>query len=373
MKSAIFMLMALLVACAPVRQLEAFVERKPDPISDQGAHRSAVEWWYMNGHLETQSGAKKGFAAAIFQVYIPEDSKIGLISTASILPQAFYFGHYSLLNKATGTFSSSERSTLPFVKNPKILVSDAAASEARMDVHLGDWRMTREQNGHYTVNSSNNGQDAIALDLEPLRPEVVHGPGWSGNTETGRMYYYSATRLKVTGTLNGEAVTGIVWFDHQWGGGIGAQAGDGSASFNPNWDWMSLQLEDGRDMMIYVVKNAKNEPSDKFISITDGNGKSTEIRNFRFQPFDTWTSPATGGKYPTKWSLRLEDGTILTIRAVADNQEIEARATTGFNYYEGAVTVTGTTRGVGYMELTGYVKGSSPLTNPWRALQGAGK
>ncbi len=370
MKLRMGILLVLLTACAPVRQLEAFIERKPDPIADQGAHRSAVEWWYMNGHLETGSGAKKGFAAAIFQVYIPEDSKIGLISAASILPQAFYFGHYSLLDKASGTFSSSERSTLPFVKNPKIRVSDAAASETRMDVHLGDWRMTREQNGHYTVQASNNGQDAINLDLEPLRPEVIHGPGWSGNTETGRMYYYSATRLKVTGTLNGDAVSGIVWFDHQWGGGIGAQAGDGSASFNPNWDWMSLQLEDGRDMMIYVVKNAKNEPSDRFISITKGDGTSTEIRNFRFQPWDTWTSPATGGKYPTKWSLRLEDGTILTIRAVTDNQEIEARATTGFNYYEGAVTVTGTTRGVGYMELTGYVKGSSPFTNPWKALQG---
>jgi predicted secreted hydrolase len=362
------MLMFLLFSCAPVRQLEGFIERKPDPIADQAAHRSAVEWWYMNGHLETQSGAKKGFAAAIFQVYIPESTKLGLISAASVLPQALYFGHYSLLDKASGTFSSSERSTLPFVKNPNIRVSDAASSETRMDVHLGDWRMTREANGHYTISSSNNGRDAIQLDLEPLRPEVIHGPGWSGNLETGRMYYYSATRLKVTGTLNGEAVGGIVWFDHQWGGGIGAQAGDGSASFAPNWDWMSLQLEDGRDIMIYSVKNAKGEIADRFLSITSGEGKSSESRNFRFQPWDTWKSPKSGAIYPTKWSLRLEDGTILTIRAATDDQEIEARATTGFNYYEGAVNVTGTTRGVGYMELTGYVKGSSPLTNPWQAF-----
>ncbi len=370
MKYWMLFLIVTLTACAPVRQLEDFVERKPDPITDQAAHRSPVEWWYMNGHLETQSGVKKAFAAAIFQVYIPESSKLGLIQTASILPQAFYFGHYSLLDVANSTFSSSERSTLPFVKDPKIKTKDAAASETRMDVNLGDWRMTREQNGHYTVAGNNNGKDSLQLDLELLRPEVIHGPGWSGNLETGRMYYYSATRLKVTGTLNGETVTGLVWFDHQWGGGIGGNAGDGSSSFNPSWDWMSLQLDDGRDMMIYQVKNAKGEVADKFISITSGNGKSTELRNFRFQPWTTWTSPATGGKYPINWSLRLEDGTILTIRAVTANQEVEARATTGFNYYEGAVTVTGTTRGVGYMELTGYVKGTNPFANPFAFATG---
>lgn len=346
-----------LAACAPARALDPFVERKPDPILDQGAHNAPVEWWYLNGHLETKSGPK-GFAAAIFQVLVPPNAKLGGISAQSIVPGPLFFGHYSMTDKTTGRFEINERSSLPTAAL-EIAATGSAARE-RMDVQLGAWRMARGDDGVYTTKLALKDGGLLEATLTPERPEVVHGPGWSGSLETGRMYYYSATRLRVTGTLNGEAVTGMAWFDHQWGGGDG----DGSASTTPRWDWFSLQLADGRDMMVYRVKNAKGQVADEYVSINSGDGQASSSRVFKLRPLSSWKS-RTGAEYPVVWALTLENGERFDISAVTNNQEVRSEATAGFSYYEGAVKVTGASTGVGYMELTGY---APVVNNPFAAL-----
>lgn len=361
MKRLLLAAVALLVACAPTASrgaLEPFVERRPDPLRDQGAHRAPVEWWYLNAHLETKSGTK-GIAAAIFQVYIPDNTPYNL---ANLFPNALYFGHYSIVDKQNGLYQSAEYSTVPRAK-PEIAVGVGFADTKRMNVGLGDWRLERLNNGVYTAKFSLKGKETINLNMRPLRPEAIHGPGWSGNLETGRMYYYSATRLEISGTYNGESVGGIAWLDHQWGGGVGSDGGDGSASFAPRWDWMSMNLEDGRDIMIYRVRNEKGGISDRFASIVAPNGKTTEERDFEMQPWEWWESPS-GGRYPVRWYIRLKDGTVLNVKPVVNAQEVEARATAGFNYYEGAIAISGSTRGVGYMELTGYTPMRNPFANP---------
>jgi predicted secreted hydrolase len=365
MKRLLLLGLLALVACAPgsgtARQpLEPFVERKPDPIKDQAAHRAPVEWWYLNGHLQTKDG-EKGIAAAIFQVLIPENTPYNLAQT---FPDPLFFGHYGVVNKATGAFASAELSALPRAR-ADIATTIGSASTERMDVRLGGWRMTREADGVYTAKFDLRGKSAVDLRLRPTRPEAIHGPGWSGTKRTGRMYYYSATRLEVTGTYDGSPVTGIAWLDHQWGGGDG----DGSASLTPRWDWFAIQLEDGRDLMVYRVRNAQEGIEDQFASIVYPDGRVTEERNFTMQPWQWWTSPKSGGRYPINWWIKLQDGTSLTVRAVTPDQEVESKATAGFNYYEGAVTVGGSAKGVGYAELTGYgAVGQNPFTNPFAAF-----
>ena len=354
---------AVLVACAPNSSrpaLEPFLERKPDPITDQAAHRAPVEWWYLNGHLQTKDG-EKGIAAAIFQVILPDNTPYNL---AQLYPDPLYFGHYGVVNKTAGTFQSGELSSLPRAK-ADIAVKDASASRARMDVKLGGWRMTREADGTYTAKFDLKGKSAVDLKMRPTRPEAIHGPGWSGTKQTGRMYYYSATRMEVSGTYDGEPVTGISWLDHQWGGGDG----DGSASLTPRWDWFAIQLEDGRDLMVYRIKDAQGGVADQFVSIVNPDGSTTEDRKFTMQPWQWWTSPKSGGRYPINWWIKLSDGTSLTVKAVTPDQEVESKATAGFNYYEGAITVGGSAKGVGYAELTGYAPvGPNPFTNPFAAF-----
>ena len=335
-----------LSACAPaMSRLQSFTNLRPDPVAELGAHRFPSEWWYFNGHLDSPGG-RVDFASTIFQVYVPDSTHYGWLPVASLVPGPLYFGHVVLLDEATGHYSFAERNALPSRSGePRV---NATAAIGRLDVHLGDWFITRNDQGTFFLHSSTEDGRVLDLSLGEQKPQVSHGPGWSGTATTGRMYYTSATRLAATGTLGGQPVTGIAWFDHQWGG----DSGDGSSSSSPNWDWFSLQLDDNRDLMVYRVRDHSGAVADQFVSIIGPGGRETSTRDMTLTSGANFKAPG-GAVYPTAWRLRLSDGTDLTILAVTRNQELKPRIP-GFGYFEGAVKVGGTARGVGFMELTGY-------------------
>ena len=66
-----------------------------------------------------------------------------------------------------------------------------------------------------------------------------------------------------------------------------------------------------------------------------------------------WTSPDTGATYPSRWRLAVpSEGLDLAVEPWLEAQEMR----TSFVYWEGAVRVTGTASGKGYVELTGYAR-----------------
>ncbi len=71
-----------------------------------------------------------------------------------------------------------------------------------------------------------------------------------------------------------------------------------------------------------------------------------------------WTSPRSGASYPARWSVRVpSEGLELAVEPLVADQEMR----TSFTYWEGAVRVSGATRGRpvsgrGYVELTGYAR-----------------
>ena len=68
-----------------------------------------------------------------------------------------------------------------------------------------------------------------------------------------------------------------------------------------------------------------------------------------------WTSPDTGGTYPIKWQVTVPDhGLDATVEATFPEQEMPIQL--GPIYWEGAVTVSGTANGVGFVEMTGYAE-----------------
>ena len=72
-----------------------------------------------------------------------------------------------------------------------------------------------------------------------------------------------------------------------------------------------------------------------------------------FTPRRTWKSPRTGISYPVGMDVRVGDRTF-TLSPLLEDQELDARASTGTLYWEGAVRVGGAATGRGYLELTGY-------------------
>jgi predicted secreted hydrolase len=73
------------------------------------------------------------------------------------------------------------------------------------------------------------------------------------------------------------------------------------------------------------------------------------------EPTAWWTSPHTDGRYPIAWKVAVPGHEIdLEVRGLLPESELDGRATTGVVYWEGPVEATGSQRGEGYVELTGY-------------------
>ena len=76
-----------------------------------------------------------------------------------------------------------------------------------------------------------------------------------------------------------------------------------------------------------------------------------------FRPLRQWTSPRTGTRYPVAMEVKVGERT-WQVEPLMDDQELDARASTGTLYWEGAVTVRSDRgeRGRAYLELTGYAE-----------------
>ena len=123
--------------------------------------------------------------------------------------------------------------------------------------------------------------------LDPGKPVVLQGDrGYSrkGRDPGNASHYYSLTRMPSTGTLRlGErtiAITGNSWMDHEFG----TSALDAGTR---GWDWFALQLDDGRELMLYQLRQGDGTPS-PFSSGTivgrDGRTEHLRVGEFTVTP-----------------------------------------------------------------------------------------
>ncbi|MDQ2964386.1 MAG: carotenoid 1,2-hydratase, partial [Chloroflexota bacterium] len=149
-------------------------------------------------------------------------------------------------------------------------------------------------------------------------------------------------------------VTGTAWFDHQWGDFIAVGGG--------GWDWFAVNLDDGMDLTLSLVRDRDGSYPLVYGTIVDPDGTVRHLPREAFSVEVTrrWQSPATGADYPAGWRVALpgEDLIIDLAPTVAD-QELDTRSTTGVVYWEGSQVVSATRDGQplggeAYVELTGY-------------------
>lgn len=146
-------------------------------------------------------------------------------------------------------------------------------------------------------------------------------------------------------------VEGLSWMDHEFGTSF-LEAGQ------RGWDWLSIQLDDGTDLMLYQFRrdDGKRDTHSNG-TIVAPNGQSTRLTfdQFELTPLEYWTSPASGARYPIAWKIEIPGkGITLTARAAIENQELQTNESTRVTYWEGSIEIEGTRRGRGYLEMTGY-------------------
>ena len=83
----------------------------------------------------------------------------------------------------------------------------------------------------------------------------------------------------------------------------------------------------------------------------DGASKTLPNGAIKITPLAYEQDVESGKGYPTQWSLDIaKNGIAITISPQKEKQWNSGR----FEYYEGAIKVSGTHTGEGFMELTGY-------------------
>lgn len=332
--------LVLLIASAPLPalgQATPVASNAPVPIAfprDDGRHDTSIEWWYFTGHLQTAAGERYGFEYVVFRAR--PGSAEGYVS------------HFAITDHPRGQFAYDQR----------ILGAKGAAGDrAALDLTLDGWTM-RGENGRFALAVTMPGY-AIDLDVVTTKPAALHdGDGYIDYGNGTASYYYSWTRLAVSGTLDTGsgpvAVTGSAWMDHQWGNFATYQSG--------GWDWFAIQLADDTDVMLYLIRGPNGEPLrvDGTIVAPDGEASFLHQGDFTVTPQGEWTSPATGTTYPSGWAIDIPAHNLqLDVTPVMRDQELDTRRTTGVIYWEGEVDVVGSrddaaVRGDGYVELTGY-------------------
>lgn len=334
---------------------------------DHGQHpRFKLEWWYYTGIVRTEQGRAFGYQVTFFRqglapMAAPRGSAWGT--------RSLYLAHLAITDLASSVFHFASRTG-----RDSLRMSGAAAGKS--EVWVEDWKTEPVGSDPHSVRI--DAQDkaiGVALVLSTRRPPVLHGAqglDQKGSAPGEASWYYSQPRMQTRGELRiGTGrfpVTGVTWMDHEFG--TSQLAAD-----LVGWDWFSIRLDSGLDLMMYRLRKADGSASlASSGTLIDPSGKTRRLRVVdRLEaaalsgttgalavPGERWTSANTGARYPLTWSIRIPDDNLtLEIHPAFRGQELQPGAGLPFGYWEGVVWVTGTSggravRGEGYLELTGY-------------------
>ena len=213
------------------------------------------EWWYFTGTVEAQGEPRRrlGFQLTFFRV--------GLAPAAPALDSAWAASdavmvHAAVTDVSAGTHRFSEvlwravplLGGFPAAPDPVLAWARAPpGSEGRWEVRL-------DGDGFRVSGRDDAAGLALDLSLRPTKPPALQGPNGISRKSADEGYaslYVSLPRLATAGTvtLDGRRleVHGESWMDQEIG----------SSQLAPDqvgWDWWSLRLRDGRDLMLYVLR-----------------------------------------------------------------------------------------------------------------------
>ena len=322
-----------------------------------------TEWWYYTGHLKSAQAESTpvqtfGYQLTFFRTALNagKQKRKSKWATSNVV-----FAHLALTDETGKRFYFSDK-----ISRDALGLSHAqtAVESQNPRVWIDDWQMQfQEKTGDaQTFRAFGTAQDGstpfgFSLSQRTLKPLILHGQNGVSQKSPGRgraSHYYSFTRLQTSGKVRigsrEYSVTGQSWFDHEFGSNV---LSDGQTG----WDWFSIQLDDGRELMIFQLRATK--PGAAFASGTliEKNGGTRYLKSgdFQIEVLSRWRSPYSKADYPAKWKVKVPSANIaIEISPVIADQELRPSRGANVTYWEGSVRASGTQTGRGYVELTGY-------------------
>lgn len=309
--------------------------------ADHGPHPDfRIEWWYLTANLVDAAGAPCGLQWTLFrQAAAAGAQREGWAN------QQVWMGHAAVTRADTHRFSEL------FARGG---VGQAGVTAKPFAAWIDAWEMKgsdrTDDRTLAPLELRGSGSDfSYALTLNSDRAVVLQGDaGFSRKSERGQAsYYYSQPFFRAQGTLTiGDKTTevsGQAWMDREW-------SSQPLASDQTGWDWLSLHLASGDKLMLYRLrqKDGKDYPFGNWIA---ADGSTRQITGSDIQMTPKATADVAGRKLPVEWQIAIPSQSF-SIACKPLNPK--AWMGTGFSYWEGPISFTGTHDGVGYLELTGY-------------------
>ncbi len=316
---------------------EGFAVPLPDPVfefpADHGPHPEyRIEWWYLTANMIGADGQDYGLQWTLFRSAILPEAGEGWTA-----PQ-LWLGHAAVTTPSDHYVSE---------RLARGGVGQAGAISDPFEAWIDDWTLAGDwQDLRMTASG---GDFAYDVELTANGPLVFHGDdGYSVKSAEGQAsYYYSQPFLALEGVLTlpvGDInVTGQAWIDREW-------SSQPLSENQSGWDWFSLSFEDGNKLMGFRLRQIDGSYYSSATWIGAG-GQTQAYADGAFQaePLNLHQSP--GAKLPTEWRVTLADRDLdVTVEAINP----DAWMGTNIPYWEGPVRISGSHKGTGYLEMTGY-------------------
>lgn len=313
---------------------------------DHGAHPEyRTEWWYLTGWLG-QGQSAVGFQLTFFRSrtqHAPENP-------SRLAPSQLLFAHAAIAMGQDNIFMHANRAG-------RLNASSLHADTSDTDLRFEDWFLRRKQGNASEAYEGRFSDKDFSLSFQASTNQKVILRGRDGFSQKGprpeqASHYYSRAPLSVNGNVQWgkqkKVLQGQAWLDHEWSSQLLMPEAVG-------WDWLGINLLDGGTLMAFRIRNNQSESLYAHVDARDREGRpSRDWQPLQWQASGSWRSKSLID-YPIPMNLVIgaEHYRLVPLMMA---QEVDARASTGGFYWEGAVTLMKGERliGRGFLELTGY-------------------
>ncbi len=329
-----------------------------------------TEWWYFVGFLSADDGSRRfAWQLTLFRSGLPPAD--GSPAPSRWAARSTAMGHLALADLDSGEreFVQVVYREAPGLAAFHPFPGGAGGEIARTPGPPGTasrWELAFDPDRRAFTMAAADGAAGVGLELTAriTASPLFHGPrGYHEKSPGGgASLYYSHTRLEVSGRvrLGGAMIagSGTGWLDREFGSSW-------LAAEQIGWDWFGLTLDDGRDLMVYLLRREDGSVSWASGTLRDPAGDTIELEGpevealGEFRPEDL----EEGGRpYPAGWRLRVRseelDLRVLPLLADQENRLGAGESGPDIPYWEGAAEVLSWDRGAvlgrGFVELTGY-------------------
>ena len=213
---------------------------------DHGPHfEYQTEWWYYTGQLVTPDRRRFGFQLTFFRRGLSP----GPPPASGLATNQVYFAHFAVTDVEGGRHLSAERVS-------RGAAGLAGASGEPFRVAVEDWSAARNECRRRHPSGCRRGTRASCSSSSSGRPSRSCSTATAGcrrrapspaTRPTTSGYTRMAARGRIGADASGAEAAGEAWFDHEWST---SALGPGAVG----WDWWSLQLDDGRELMFFELR-----------------------------------------------------------------------------------------------------------------------